>query len=106
MILSLSGGGGGGGGGSGAALGNALRSTLNGGSLRTSTHRRTITLRTSCSLPYRRTNADLLERLPENFQMLDVEARAQPLLANPKVAPFVLVCMQVRSTMGRGVPCF
>jgi hypothetical protein len=66
-ILSLSGGGSGGGG-SGAATAGAARGTLN----------------------------DLLERLPENFSFLDVEARAQPLLANPKVAPFVLVALQVR----------
>ena len=70
MVVSLSGGGGGGGS-TGSALGASLRTTLN----------------------------DLLERLPENFQMLDVEARAQPLLLNPKVAPFVLVALQVRACM-------
>jgi dynein heavy chain len=40
----------------------------------------------------------LLEQLPDNFQMLDVEARAQPLLSQ-KTAPFVLVAMQECSRM-------
>lgn len=36
---------------------------------------------------------DLLERLPEDLPLLDIEARAEPLLRGP-TAPFVLVCMQ------------
>jgi len=63
-ILSLSGGGSGGGS-SGAAGNNAVRNTLNA----------------------------LLEQLPENFVLLDIEARAAPLLSQ-KTAPFVLVAMQ------------
>jgi dynein heavy chain len=56
---------GGGGGSGGGSTGNAVRTALN----------------------------DLLERLPENFQLIDIEMRAQPLLTQ-KTAPFVLVALQ------------
>jgi dynein heavy chain len=36
---------------------------------------------------------DLLERLPENFSMFDIEARAQPLYSGPS-APYVIVAVQ------------
>lgn len=64
-ILSLGGAGGSGGGGGGGS-GGVVRGVL----------------------------TDLLERLPENFSMLDIEARAAPLLTSPS-GPYVIVAMQV-----------
>lgn len=39
--------------------------------------------------------ADLLERLPENFEMITMQLRAKPLLAG-EAGPFVVVALQVR----------
>lgn len=38
--------------------------------------------------------ADLLERLPENFEMITMQLRAKPLLAG-EAGPFVVVALQV-----------
>ena len=55
----------GGSGGSGGGAGGGIRATLN----------------------------DLLDRVPENFGMIDIEMRAEPLLLGPS-GPFVIVAMQ------------
>lgn len=41
------------------------------------------------------TMADLLERLPENFEMITMQLRAKPLLAG-EAGPFVVVALQAR----------
>lgn len=38
--------------------------------------------------------ADLLERLPENFEMITMQLRAKPLLEG-EAGPFVVVALQV-----------
>lgn len=40
------------------------------------------------------TMADLLERLPENFEMITMQLRAKPLLEGDS-GPFVVVALQV-----------
>lgn len=39
---------------------------------------------------------DLLERLPDNFEMITMQLRAKPLLEG-EAGPFVVVALQVRS---------
>lgn len=42
---------------------------------------------------------DLLERLPENFEMITMQLRAKPLLEG-EAGPFVVVALQVIGILG------
>ena len=43
----------------------------------------------------------MLSRLPDNFDMIEVEEKAEPLLEEPSKGPYVIVAMQECTRMNR-----